>query len=441
MRAGFGVGYGMLQRQTGQMRLSPRMQQAVRILQLPSSELQEMIRQELESNPVLEAVERSMEIGGGIGKTKPSDFDPLKNVAASPSPTLQQELEEQLNLTAGIPALLRRMVRYLIGNVDSNGYLAISLEQAANDVKAEPALAEAALQVLQSFEPTGIGARNLAECLLLQANSRPECPPLVLLLIRSHLQDIAEQSPAAIARRLRVNPRELGDAIETIRSFNPRPGASFDSAGISYIVPDIRIELIGEEVAVSVLEGAAPRLIIREDYRGMAKEAGAAPETSAFLTPQLHSAAFLIRCIERRRQTLTRVARAIAEEQAAFIRFGPARLKPLSRRQLADRLGLHESTVSRATAGKFALTPHGVFGLGYFFPIGYGEGSDDTASAESVKEKIRHYVRSENAKKPLSDRQLAELLEREGIPVARRTVAKYREELGIPPSVKRKPDF
>ncbi|WP_123041507.1 RNA polymerase factor sigma-54 [Cohnella candidum] len=441
MRAGFGLGYGMLQRQNGQMRLSPRMQQAVRILQLPSSELEEMIRDELERNPVLEVVDGSMGIGVGIGKGKPSDFDPLKNVAASPSPTLQQILEEQLNLTTGVPALLRRMVRYLIGNVDSNGYLAISLEQAAIDVKAKSALAEAALEVLQSFEPTGVGARNLAECLLLQANSRPDCPPLVFLLIRSHLQEIAELNPAEIARRLRLNPRELGDAIEIIRSFHPRPGASFDSAVTSYIVPDIRIELIGKEVAVSVLEGAAPRLYIREDYRSMAKEAEGAPETSAFLSPQLHSAAFLIRCVERRRQTLTRVAGAIAEEQAAFIRFGPARLKPLSRRQLADRLGLHESTVSRATAGKFALTPHGVFELGYFFPIGYGQGNDDTASAESVKEKIRHYVRGETAKKPLSDRQLAELLEREGIPVARRTVAKYREELGIPSSVKRKPVF
>ncbi|WP_255570735.1 RNA polymerase factor sigma-54 [Cohnella sp. CFH 77786] len=432
-----GYGYGMLLQQAAKLHMTPKLRQAIRILQLPTPDLLETIRQELEQNPVLEAVDLPwIPVRRG-----PSGFDPLQHAAVPAKPTLERHLEEQLGTLSGIAQPLKRIVRYLIGNVDPNGYLVLPLERIAEDLRIDLRQVETALRILQGFEPAGVGARSLAECLLLQAQAMPRCPELVTLLIRNHLEDLAKLGPAVLAKRLEVPLADLRAAYGMIRSLNPRPGDAFQPADISYVMPDVRIERDGEFFSVTVLDAAAPRLTVHERYRAMARENGTPPEARKFLASSLNSASFLIKCIERRRQTLWRVTRAIVEEQADFFHYGVSRLKPLVLRQIADRVGMHESTVSRAAAGKYAQTPWGVFELGDFFPSGFNQGREDAASAASVKERIRERIQAEDVRAPFSDQALADLLAEEGIPVARRTVAKYREELGIASSVRRKAKF
>jgi RNA polymerase sigma-54 factor len=227
-----------------------------------------------------------------------------------------------------------------------------------------------------------------------------------------------------------------------IKGLNPRPGAAYSSGDSNpFIIPDVIIEKDGERFLITVHASSAPRLSVNSHYEQMAKGVGtegAPPEIRSFLYPKWRSAVFLIKCIEQRRLTLFRVTQAIVEEQADFFRNGPSHLKPMNLKHIADKLNLHESTVSRATAGKYAQTPWGVFELSDFFPSGLQSGTGDSVSVESVKETIKQRIRSENSGKPYSDQQLAELLTEEGIRISRRTVAKYREELGIASSVRRR---
>ncbi len=445
-------GYGMFQQQTAKMRMTPQFRQAIKLLQLPTPDLLECIRQELQENLMLEPsgtdwdayaeydkrqLGQPAEHGSGPAGPYNPDYDPLHQ-AVWKDASLEKHLKEQLNVLTGIPRAVRQIIAYMTGNLDEKGYMELSLAEIADALQADYGEAEQALDILQGFEPAGVGARDLQECLIIQANRLPACPPLVPVLIRHHLEDIAYHSIHRLAAKLQASSGEMEEAIGTLKQLNPRPGAAFAAGDIPYIVPDVRVEQAGERFVVTVQNAAAPRLSINGHYERLLKEGGEHDEAKAFLYKKLNAAAFFIKCIEQRRDTLFRVTQAIVEEQIDFFREGISRLKPMNLKRIADRVSLHESTVSRVTAGKYAQTPWGVFELKAFFPSGYRQDSGDSASAGSVKARIKELIGGENRKKPYSDQQLADRMTKEGIRISRRTVAKYREEMGISSSVNRK---
>lgn len=437
-------GYGMFQQQSAKMRLTPQLRKAITILQLSTPELLEIVQQEMNENPVLEYAAANERIIDGDAPTRPNrkrdgdaPHDALHYVASNEL-TLERHLKEQLFFMSKAPQTVRRIVIFMIGNLDSNGYLGPSIGEISDVMKVERELVEQALTILQSFEPAGVGARNLQECLLLQVQSLAESFPLVATLIRHHLKDVADFHIHKLSQRLQASPQEIHAAVDVIKGLNPRPGAAFHTEAIHYIIPEVVIEKSGEGLVVFTHQAALPRLSMNGYYERLVKEGKDTNEAARFLTGKLQSAMFFLRCLEQRRKTIFRVAQAIAEEQNEFFWKGTAYLKPMTLKHIADKLGMHESTVSRATAGKYAQTPWGIFELKHFFPSGLPQDCGDAASSERVKARLKEWILSENPAKPYSDLKLAALLNQEGIQISRRTVTKYREELGISSSLRRK---
>ncbi|RAP76034.1 RNA polymerase factor sigma-54 [Paenibacillus montanisoli] len=428
-------GLGMFQQQKQHMHMSPQLQQAIKILQLPTVELLELLREELEQNPFLEAEETVF--AGADRPRSAKQADPLDYIAVREL-SLERHLKEQVRFDDGLSQELKKIVYYIIGNLDANGYLDVTVDQLAKALQAQPQMVSQALHYVQSLEPAGVGARNLAECLQLQLDRSGAGSSLLTALITSHLEEIAEVQIPKLAKMLHAKQEEIVAAVHLIKSLHPRPGAAYGSDHADIIVPDVLVRSAGDQFVVSIREPAAPRLTMNAQYEGMVQELGRTHEAGRFMAAKRSAAAFLIKCLEQRRLTLLRVTRAIVEEQEAFFRSGSAYLKPMVLRQIAEKVGVHESTVSRATSGKYAQTPWGTYALSYFFPSGFGAGEDDASSAESVKASIRELVKQEPCEAPYSDQQLARLLEENGVPISRRTVAKYREELGIASSFKRK---
>ncbi|MDQ0899563.1 MULTISPECIES: RNA polymerase factor sigma-54 [unclassified Paenibacillus] len=436
-------GYGMFQQQTAKMRLTPQLRKAITILQLSTPELLEVIQQEMNDNPVLEftgnewdAYNGTRKFPNAIGRND-QIYDPLQH-APSNEVTLERHLKEQLSFAKKIPPTIRKIVTFMIGNLDNNGYLGSSLNEISDVFKVDLAQAELALRILQGFEPVGVGARNLRECLLLQVQSLSECFPLVSVLIRSHLKDVADYHIHKLSTILQVTAQEIKTAIEVIKGLNPRPGAAFHTEAVPYIIPEVIIEKEGEQLVVLIHQAASPRLSVNGYYERMAKDGSDNYEATKFLFGKINSAMFFLKCLEQRRKTIFRVAQAIVEEQTDFFWKGASHLKPMTLKYIADKLNVHESTVSRATAGKYAQTPWGIFELKYFFPSGLQMDLGDPASSERVKARIKEWIHGENHAKPYSDQKLAELMMKEGIQISRRTVNKYREELGISSSLRRK---
>lgn len=434
-------GYGMYQQQTVKMRLTPQLRKAISILQLSAPELMEVVQQEMMDNPVLEFAAahegEPVRLRSNRWNDRDSNVDPLYD-AASNEVSLERHLKEQLIFIPKLPQTVRRIVIFMIGNLDSNGYLRSSISEISDLMKVNREQAEQALTILQALEPAGVGARNLRECLLLQIGPMAESFPLVAELIRSHLKAVGDYHVHKLSQCLQVSPQQIQAAMDVIKGLNPRPGAVFHTEAVPYIIPEVIIEKAGNRLALSVHQAGLPRLSLNGYYERIVKEGKGASDAARFLAGQWQSATFFLKCLEQRRKTIYRVAEAIAEEQSAFFWKGAAFLKPLTLGQIADKLGMHESTVSRATAGKYAQTPWGVFELKYFFPSGLARGSGEEASSERVKAKIKELVQGEQRAKPYSDQKLADLLTHEGIQISRRTVTKYREELGISSSLRRK---
>ena len=445
--------------------MTPQLCQAIAVLQLSSLELAEMVEKELLENPVLEMVESEPEPAAEqpqaqaaekTSETKLEEYiewdsyfnDGVYNgeVAAAEdrrsyegetggTVSLREHLELQMHLAAP-DEHAEKLGRYLIGCLDDNGYLTITLDEAAKSLHVSSALAEKMLLLLQGFDPPGVGARDLKECLMIQLRYRGVDDQLINEIVAKHLQDVAEGRLRQIAEQLKSTPREVQQAVDYIRTLDPKPGSAFGSGHSAYVTPDITIERVNDSYVIHINDNQVPRLTINPYYRRVVREIDS--ETKKFVEGRLNAAVWLIKSIEQRRRTLYNVAEAIIDLQRGFFDYGIKHLKPLTMKTVADRIGIHESTVSRATANKYAATPHGLFSMRTFFSSGVSGSDGEALSASTVKQAIKELICNEKSDQPLSDQAIAEELARRGTSISRRTVTKYREELGIAASSKRK---
>ncbi|MBS4021830.1 MAG: RNA polymerase factor sigma-54 [Dethiobacter sp.] len=459
------ISYNLKLEQTQKLIMTPELQQAINLLQLSSLELQDFLQEELLNNPVLEVDEndesekKNDESSEAVHEKDAIDWDqyfrdqgldvmPRLSIRTDESPTydhfLSKEptLQEHLLLQLGLCRLSqtqKRIGEFLIGNIDQNGYLKGEAGELALLLGVDTEDIEVVLAVIQKFDPAGVAARNLEECLLLQMAECRTVHPLAEVIIRGHLADVAENRFKKIATDLGVEPCAVQAAVDFIRTLDPKPGRlAGDSMETRYIVPDVIVEKVTNDYVVLVNEFSTPRLTINSYYRsilGREKES----VTSSFIKSKLDSALWLLRSIEQRRLTLFRVTECIVRMQRPFFDEGIKLLKAMTLKQVAEEVGVHESTVSRATANKYVQTPRGLYLLKFFFASGVeDQGGGSSISSESIKSHLREFIEAENVYRPLSDQKLTEMLKQRGIMVSRRTVAKYREELAIPASNKRK---
>ena len=444
--------------------MTPQLQQAIRLLQLPVLDLSAQIQDALEENIMLEMEdlpdvprtnaestaeveviksEDSWQTGAGERSTDSSwngEGKPIAEYADQSGQTLQDHLLWQLELGDFSP---REAVigEALIDATDDDGYLRTDFDDILGSIDGEAgfelAEIETTLTKLQSFDPAGVCARSLSECLRLQLEQLdPETPQLTLAqeLAEEHLDLIADQQYAELQRRKRVSEEELEGALALVRSCHPKPGLSVSSGSTEYVVPDVFVRKIDNRWQVEISSTGVPRLSVNQKYaellRGNADHAA--------LRSQLQEARWLVRSLEIRNETLMKVATCIVSRQQEFLEHGDEAMKPLVLRDVAETIGMHESTVSRVTTSKYMHTPRGVFEFKYFFSSHLSTVDGKDQSSTSVRAKIRKLIGAENPSKPLSDSKIAKLLADEGITVARRTVAKYRESMKIASSSERK---
>ena len=423
--------------------MTPRMRQAIRLLRLSSIELRGELQQLLESNYMLEAdddpafEEWTREYGGGYRRGP----DALPRREES----LRERLFWQLD-NARLSEKDRLIGAVVIDSLDGHGYLDGSMDELLDLLeqmgrRAGPEEVEAVLQRVQRFDPPGVGARNLSECLLRQLEELPAGTAhreLAACIARRHLEMLSEKNGAAVLRRrLRAAREDFEGALTLLRSLNPRPGASVTDAPTEYVTPDLHVFRDRGGWRVELNPGAVPRLRIHPLYSELVRRGGDRAENLS-LRQHLSEAKWLIRSLGNRAETLLRVARAIVRQQSQFLDRGEEGMQPLILRDVAAELDLHESTVSRVTTGKFVETPRGVFELRYFFSSRIPTVEGAGASATAIRAHLRKIIEMEEPGRPWSDQRLASDLERAGFRIARRTVAKYRESMGIPPSNERR---
>lgn len=456
--------------------LAPQQLVSLSLLSLPVMELENRISQELAQNPVLE-LDRETDETPSDDLPEPEDFteefsgdenaqlDPNREdyeehldriLSAEPGsepddaesrrqymfdsiiaePSLQEKLLEQLRFADASPAV-RRCAVYVIGSLDENGYFRGTLPDAAQSASASMKDAEAALKLVQSFDPPGIAARDLKECLLLQTGRMEQRDEKLETLIRDHLDELAHNKRPQIAEKMKISIPELNHLVAKLQRLDPHPGTLLDSRNEPYILPEITVVPDGDEFKLMENEPPFGHLSISKTYQKMLENPALAAEDKAYLRSKIDSGKALIHGLEQRQSTIRRIAELIVNAQYDFMRSGAA-LKPMTMRQAADKLGLHETTVSRAVSGKYIQTPAGLFEFRFFFSGGFQSEEGEEVSAHTIKNMIRDLVEDEDPSKPLSDSKLSQLLGKKGFDVARRTVAKYREELGIPSSQLRK---
>jgi RNA polymerase sigma-54 factor len=489
----------MTQRLEQKMILAPRMIQSMEILQLPIMALQERIEQELQENPVLEQrengqedepatdeepepapvaeeaaiddPEKALEFDGNekdfdrlvainedwadhfneehrpssnrIDEAVDKKHDAMVNMASRPQ-SLQDYLKDQLGFLDAPPRELE-IFQALIAYIDERGYVTTPLEDIARTLEASlvpppsPAEMEAALTRLQKLDPPGVGARDTRECLLLQLT--PETPhrEAVRALILNHLEDIQHNRLPVIQKRTGFDLETIHAAIEVLKHLNPKPGASFTTDNIPYVVPDIAVEKsVAGEYEVKLLDDWTPNIYISRRLIELYRDKSADQQTKEFLKRKIQSAQWLIEAIEQRRNTLAKVTRAIIKHQNAFLDKGPEFIEPLKMQQIADQVGVHVTTVSRAVDDKWVQTPRGIFPLKRFFGGGTQTTSGEEVAWETIKQKLLEIVAHEDKSNPLSDEDLVKKLDESGYPIARRTITKYRKMLNIASSRQRK---
>ncbi len=525
------LGLRLTQKQTLRLVMTPRLQQALKLLQMPSLELSAHIEQELLTNPLLEVDEETSEpapeerteaetaetetktpdetefqsedqnldwsayfddgfefADGGRNEREEKEF--YEKVAVGRA-TLAESLTEQLHLL-DLDEETARVAEYLLGCLEDTGFLVIPLEEVCQELGIELELAEAALKKVQELEPTGVGAKDLPDSLMIQLRASGRGDTLAARIVEHHFEAFKQKQYQEIARALKVKPADIQEAAGDIATLNPRPGAQLALEDARYVVPDIIVEQVDGQFVVSLADGSVPRLRVSRKYREILQrdatsgkassakastsEADAGPNPNAasagggadgasaeaapaepggtasakdralagangnlskhqeevkFVQDKLKSASWLIQTIEQRRKTMIKVMEAILEAQVDFFERGPEALRPLTLQDVAEKIGMHESTVSRVTTNKYVQTQRGVLSLKYFFSSGLETESGQTVSSKMAMARIKELINKEDKKKPLSDQKIAERLRREGLIVARRTVAKYRERMDI----------
>jgi RNA polymerase sigma-54 factor len=472
-------------RQSQRVVMTPLLQQAIQLLQLSTLELQEVVQKELLENPLLEEVPAEnpepTEPGSPAAEAPPAPtidtapvepppvdterktddlpfdltqvmFDddrgeerslvhqeerddlPFENMVRSTS-SLTDHLEEQLGL-ASTDALTRRIGTEIIGNLDEDGYLRAELSEIAERCRTTIAEVERVLAVVQGFDPPGVAARSIQECLLLQLKTDPNPDPVSVEIVEQHFDDLSRRRYPDIARAMKLPLDRIMESVEEIMGLEPKPGRRFGGGDSRYIVPDVVVQKMGGEYVVLLNEEGIPRLRVNSLYRSLLRTAG--DEAKQYVEQKLRSALWLIKSVDQRQRTLRKVTQSIVKFQREFLDKGLPHLRPLSLRDVGEDIGMHESTISRVTTNKYVETPQGLFELKFFFHSGIASGNGEMVSSVSVKKMIQDLLANEDPSKPLSDQEVAQILKGRGLIIARRTVAKYREELGILPSHQRR---
>ncbi len=461
------------------MVLTPTLQQAIRLLQLTRLELATEVDQELQTNPVLEEAstieEPTLNASEERDARETKEDDPLESYeekidvesyfqdyletnmkyrgvrqeAPENSPDSErylsnpESLSDHLEWQIGLSRMTdeeRRIAAAIIGSLKDDGYLGATVEDIAEAANTTRENAEKVLSTVQQMDPVGIAARDLRECLHVQLVAMGDPDPLALRLVDEHLVLLGKEKPAQIAGRLGVGEECVEDALRIIRNLDPKPGLRYNNPVNPTVIPDVVVEKDGDDYRILLNEDGMPKLRISSHYRSMAEQGSpeAGEEALAYLREKVRSAMWFLKSIEERQRTIYKVAKEVVEFQRDFLDKGPTYMRPLILRDVAERVGVHESTVSRVVSNKYMQTPRGILPMKYFFNTGINTLNGADVSSLRVKERIKVLVDAENQKKPLSDQQIADTLRREGILLARRTVAKYREELNIPSSGRRK---
>lgn len=460
--------------------LTPQLQQAIKLLQLPHLELSQFLNQELMENPLLEesadeisveelspeerdsieteetiedegvpleklmsfAVdeyfeERSSD-GRDMGYFNPGTVTPLEyDQFISKKPDLSDHLLWQLRLSH-VSDEIRKVGEIIIGNLDENGYLKASLEEIAEAAEKNIETAENALALIQSFDPPGIAARSIQECMLLQLRALNLQGSIVEKIVSGNMAELEKKRYAAIAQQHALSLKDVMAAVKIIEGLEPKPGRNFSSAVTNYITPDVYLLRTEEGYQIILNDEGLPKLRISSYYRKLIQQNSAFPkEDKQFLIEKLRSATGLLKSLDQRNRTIYRVTETLLDLQGEFFRKGVQYLKPLTLKDVASVLNLHESTVSRVTSNKYLACEHGIFCFRFLFSSALNSGMGSVSST-SVKNNIKTIVSEEDPHKPFSDQHISEMLKRSGIIIARRTVAKYREELGIPPQAQRR---
>lgn len=426
-----------------QLNLTPELRQSLKFLQLPTLELEAELRTLLERNPLLEAEFDSPAESLDALAAEPDEPAELSDWSSTPYSAesarefaaetgLRAWLHEQLQCQP-LPAADRRAARAIIDSLDDDGYLRTPLEQIALLADVTPAGAEIALRLVQQLEPAGIAARDLAECLLLQLAAHPACEAVDIArrLIVEFLPCLPQMNVTVLAGKLGVETAEVLEAFALLRSLSPRPSNDAPGEMPRLVVPDVRVRRRGQRWEVEATRNL-PRLRINPEYERLMRRSAECRAHEA-LRGELAEARFVLRALAQREETIVKVTRAIVARQRGFLERGPEGLVPLTLKQIAADVGLHESTISRVTSGKYVQLPQGALELKYFFAAELATDDGFGCAAQAVKARIRDIVAAEDPAAPLSDSGIARELAREGVRVARRTVAKYRDQLGIPP--------
>lgn len=452
------IGYELTIEQTQKLSMTPELIQAIQILQYNNQELNEYIDKELLENPILESeyhkesdteididslrdqliqADENVEAYKQWESHSTSDEYSYENFVAF-NYTLTEFLIEQLHFSS-LKGQDAEIGRYIIENIDDNGYLSMSLEEICSVLDVDLDSCERVLDLIHTFEPSGVGARDLNECLIIQLASLGELTDEIEFIISNRLKDLADNKYALISKDMGISIADVQGIADLIRTLEPKPGRGFDSDNsIKYILPDIYVEETNGEYIVSANDGSTPSLHISSYYNSLTEEAKSDKELSNYLNNRFNSAMWLMKSIEQRKKTIYNVASAIVQFQNDFFAKGERFLKPLTLKQIAETVGVHESTVSRAINGKYMQCPRGVFELKYFFTGGILKEDGSGVSSNSIKSMIKEFVDAEDDKKPLSDSKISEMLHEKGIDISRRTVAKYRDDIGILPSSKRR---
>ncbi|HEY3202713.1 MAG TPA: RNA polymerase factor sigma-54 [Thermoanaerobaculia bacterium] len=466
--------------------MTPSLQQAIKLLQMSRLELQEVLTQEMVENPILEEQEETTEAERAEAARDSEDaatppeapppaekerdsfeeidfnsyfedyldaaYNPrqyeeqpeeysLENVLTRPE-GLAEYLNWQLSMSEAGPAV-REIAAYLIGNIDEDGYLRVSREEIRLAHYENDADVEAAIALVRSFDPPGVCAFDLPDCLMLQLASLGIENELIERIIRHHWPEFLNRQFAALAKTLGVGMSEIQAAVEIVKNLEPRPGRKYSSERTIYVEPDVFVRKIGDDYVIQLSEDGLPRLRISAAYRRLLRGGDGAigAEAANYLKDKMRSAVWLIKSLDQRQRTIYKVADSIVRHQRAFLDHGIEHLRPLVLRDVANDIGMHESTVSRVVSNKYIHTPRGLLPMKYFFHSGIDSTTGDDVSSLSIKNKIARIVQDEDSRHPYSDARIMQKLRAEGIQIARRTVAKYREELRIPSSSQRKQSF